>query len=136
MKELTVEATVENIGTVTDFINEELERLDFPMKAQMQIDIAVDELFSNIARYAYGSGVGKATVRFEEKPDSDAIAITFIDEGKPFNPLETPEPDTTLSADERKIGGLGIFLVRKTMDGVSYKYEDGQNRLTILKNRG
>ncbi len=136
MKELTIEAAIENIETVTDFINDELEALGCPMKAQMQIDIAIDELFGNIARYAYNPNKGDATVRFELEDDPLAVIITFIDNGKPFNPLETADPDTTLSAEERQIGGLGIFLVKKSMNMVDYEYKDGSNILKIKKHLG
>ena len=133
MKELTVAATVENIETVTDFVNEQLEALDCPMKAQMQIDIAIDELFGNIAHYAYNPDVGEATVRVEVTEDPLAVVITFIDNGVPYDPLAKADPNTTLSAEEREIGGLGIFMVKKLMDDVIYRYEDGKNILEIRK---
>ena len=133
MKELTIAATVENIGTVTDFVNEQLEALDCPMKAQMQIDIAIDELFGNIAHYAYNPEVGSATVRVEVTEDPLAVIITFIDKGVPYDPLAKADPDTTLSAEEREIGGLGIYIVKKSMDEITYDYKDGQNILTIKK---
>ena len=133
MKELTVAATVENIETVTNFVNEQLEALDCPMKAQMQIDIAIDELFSNIAHYAYNPEVGDATVRVEVIEDPLAVVITFIDNGVPYDPLAKEDPDTTLSAEERKIGGLGIYMVKKSMDDIIYEYKDGQNILKIKK---
>lgn len=133
MKELTVDAVVNNIEVVTDFVNEELDKHDCLMKARMQIDVAIDELFGNIAHYAYDNGTGSATVRIEVTEEPLAVILTFIDSGKPFNPLERPEPDTTLSAQERAIGGLGIFLVKKTMDEVVYRYEDGHNILSIKK---
>ena len=98
MKELTIAATVENIETVTDFVNEQLEALDCPMKAQMQIDIAIDELFGNIAHYAYNPEIGQATVRVEVIEDPLAVTITFIDNGVPYDPLAKEDPDTTLSA--------------------------------------
>jgi anti-sigma regulatory factor (Ser/Thr protein kinase) len=133
MKELTIAATVENIETVTDFVNEQLEAYDCPMKAQMQIDIAIDELFGNIAHYAYNPEVGSATVRVEVVEDPLSVVITFIDNGVPYDPLKKDDPDTTLSAEDRAIGGLGIFMVKKTMDDIIYEYKDGQNRLTIVK---
>lgn len=136
MKELTVEAAVENIEVVTDFVNEELEKLDCPVKARRQIDVAIDELFGNIARYAYSPDVGKATVRFSVEDNPLEVTITFIDNGIPFNPLEKSNPDTHLSAEERPIGGLGIFLVKKSMDLVEYEYKNGQNILKIKKNIG
>ena len=134
MKELTIAATVENIETVTNFVNEQLEALDCPMKAQMQIDIAIDELFGNIAHYAYNPEIGKATVRVEVTEDPLAVVITFIDNGVPYDPLAKADPNTTLSAEEREIGGLGIFMVKKTMDEIAYEYKDGQNILAIKKN--
>jgi anti-sigma regulatory factor (Ser/Thr protein kinase) len=134
VKELTVEAKIENIEAVTDFVNEQLEALDCPMKAQMQIDIAIDELFGNIAHYAYNPEIGKATVRVEVIEDPLAVTITFIDNGVPYDPLAKADPDTTLSAEEREIGGLGIYMVKKSMDDITYEYKDGQNILAIKKN--
>ena len=133
MKELTVEAKTTNIEAVTDFVNEQLEALDCPMKAQMQIDIAIDELFGNIAHYAYNPEIGKATVRVEVIEDPLAVTITFIDNGVPYDPLAKADPDTTLSAEEREIGGLGIYMVKKSMDDITYEYKDGQNILKIKK---
>lgn len=134
MKELTIEAAVENIDKVTAFVTEELDKLDCPMKAETQIAIAIDELFGNIARYAYSPDIGKATVRFDVDENPLSVIITFIDNGVPFNPLEQTEPDVHAPAKERKIGGLGIFLVKKTMNMVEYEYKDGQNILRIKKN--
>ena len=133
MKELTITATVENIGIVTDFVNEQLEALDCPMKAQMQIDIAIDELFGNIAHYAYHPEVGNATVRVEVTEEPLAVIVTFIDKGMPYDPLRAAEPDITLSAEERNLGGLGIYMVKKSMDEITYEYKDGKNILSIKK---
>ena len=134
MKELTIAATVENIETVTDFVNEQLEALDCPIKAQMQIDIAIDELFGNIAHYAYNPEIGQATVRVEVVEEPLSVVITFIDNGVPYDPLAKADPDTTLSAEERDIGGLGIYMVKKSMDDIAYEYKDGHNILKIKKN--
>lgn len=133
MKELTVSATLENIGAVTDFVNRQLKDLDCPMKAQMQIDIAIDELFSNIARYSYNPEIGQATVRVEVLEEPLAVVITFIDNGVPYDPLANEDPDVTLSAEERQIGGLGIYMVKKSMDDITYEYKEGQNILSIKK---
>ena len=133
MKELTVEAKTTNIEAVTDFVNEQLEALDCPMKAQMQIDIAIDELFGNIAHYAYNPEIGQATVRVEVVEDPLSVVITFIDNGVPYDPLAKADPDTTLSAEERDIGGLGIYMVKKSMDEIAYEYKDGHNILSIKK---
>ena len=133
MKELTIAATVENIAIETDFVNEQLEACDCPVKAQMQIDIAIDELFGNIAHYAYNPDVGDATVRVEVVKEPLAVTLTFIDNGIPYDPLQSEEPDITLGADERSIGGLGIYMVKKSMDAITYEYKNGQNILTIVK---
>ena len=133
MQELNLEAAVANISTVTDFVNAILEELDCPMKAQLQIDVALDELFSNIAKYAYAPGTGPATVRVETEEDPRAVILTFIDRGTPFDPLAAEDPDITAPAEERSIGGLGVFLVKKTMDDVRYERRDGQNILRITK---
>ena len=103
------------------------------MKTEAQIDIAIDELYSNIANYGYDGENGRVLVRLETEIRPRAVTISFIDEGRPFNPLEREDPDVSLSARERKIGGLGIFMVKKSMDDVRYEYRDGKNILTIRK---
>ncbi len=133
MKELTLEAKIENIPKVTAFIDEELEARDCSMKAQVQLDVAVDELFSNVSYYAYAPDTGYATIRFEYDEQTDTAQVTMIDRGVPYNPLEKEDPDVTLSAKEREVGGLGIFLVKKTMDDMTYCREDGANIVRIKK---
>ena len=133
MKERTLKATLENISEVTAFVDEQLEAEGCGMKAQLQIDMAIEELFGNIAHYAYAPGTGDAAVRYEFDEPSRTVSITFADRGRPFNPLAKSDPDVTLPLEEREIGGLGIFLVRKTMDHMDYRYENGQNILTIWK---
>ena len=133
MKELTIDATVENIAVVTAFVDGQLERLGCPVKTQMQVDVAVDELFGNIANYAYTPRIGAATVRVEVIEKPLAVVLTFIDNGVPYDPLAQEEPDITLSAEDRPIGGLGIYMVKKTMDDITYEYRDGQNILKIRK---
>lgn len=133
MKELTMDAMVENIARATAFVDEQLEAIGCPMKAQIQIDIAIDELFGNIAHYAYRFGVGPATVRVEFLKEPCAVELTFMDSGIPYNPLAKEDPDLDLSIEERKIGGLGIYMVKKSMDAVFYEYKNGQNILRIQK---
>lgn len=133
MKELNISATVENIPVVTAFVDEQLEALNCPLKAQMQIDIAIDELFGNIAQYAYNPDIGSATVRVEVSEDPLAVIITFIDGGIPYNPLKADDPDITLSAEDRPLGGLGIYMVKKSMDAIIYEHRDGKNILSIKK---
>ena len=135
MKELIIEADVKSLDEVLAFIDEELERADCPPKTQIQIDIAVEELYVNIAHYAYTPDVGNAKIILDVKENEPrSVAITFIDSGVPYNPLIKPDPDVTLPIDERKIGGLGIYMVKKSMDNITYEYRDGQNILTIEKN--
>lgn len=133
MKEWSFEATKDRIPWLTDQVNEILESLDCSMKAQMQIDVAIDELMANIASYAYAPGTGDVKVCFDYEADSRTVSITFIDSGIPYDPLKKPDPDVTLNAVERAVGGLGVFLVKKTMDDIRYVYQDGHNQLTILK---
>lgn len=133
MNELTVDAKVDNLNVVLSFVDAELEKYECSMKTQMQIDIAVEELFVNIANYAYSPVIGIATVRVEVKDDPLSVYITFVDEGKPYDPLAKEDPDVSLSAEEREVGGLGIYMVKKSMDAVEYEYKDGANILTIVK---
>lgn len=133
MKELTVDATVENIAKVTAFVDGQLEALGCPLKAQTQIDIAIDELFGNIAHYAYNPKVGPATVRVDVVQDPLSVVVTFIDNGTAYDPLARRDPNVALPADEREIGGLGIYMVKKSMDEIAYEYKDGQNILRIKK---
>lgn len=133
MKSITVEATLNYLDTVLDFINGELESINCPMKIQMQIDIAVEEIYVNIAHYAYNPNIGEATIYYASEKDPLRVMIQFLDHGIPYNPLEKEDPDTSLSAEERGVGGLGIFMVKKSMDNISYEYKDGKNILTIQK---
>ncbi len=133
MKEITVTAIIQNIQTVSDFVDEQLDALNCPMKARMQLNIAIDELFGNIAHYAYQPGTGPATIRVEVLEDPLSVILTFIDHGIAFNPLQSTDPDTSLSADDRDIGGLGIYMVKKSMDEITYEYKEGQNILRIRK---
>jgi anti-sigma regulatory factor (Ser/Thr protein kinase) len=130
---LTIEALVKNVDYVTEFVDELLEKMGCSRKSMTQINIALDELVSNICNYAYGDRVGNATIRLRKLEDKNAVELTLEDEGAPFDPLKVEEPDITLSLAERGIGGLGIFMVRKTMDDISYAYENGRNILTIIK---
>ena len=132
--ELEIEASAENLSEVQLFIDEHLEKTGCPAKTMMQIGVAVEEIFVNIANYAYAPEIGKATVRVEVEEQPLAVNITFVDHGVPYDPLAKEDPDVTLSAEERKIGGLGVFLVKKTMDDVSYEYNNGKNILKMKKN--
>ena len=132
-KEMDIEATVENLPAVTEFVNRNLENAACSPKILMQIELAVEEIFVNIASYAYVPDKGNAVVRVETCQDPPVVTITFIDEGVPYDPLVGKEPDITLPANEREIGGLGFFLVKQTMDDVEYEYKGGKNILRIRK---
>ena len=133
MAELTIKARINNLDAVLAFVDAELEKLDCPLRKQLQIDVAVEEVFVNIARYAYVPGEGDAVIRVETVPEPRSVNITFRDRGVPYNPLAKPDPDVTLPAAQRQIGGLGIFMVKKNMDAMHYAYQDGQNVLTLTK---
>lgn len=132
MKELTLLAQPENMNLVLDFVNEILEKHNCPMYVQLELDIAVEELFVNIAHYAYTPNIGQATIQVSVK--NDYVTIVFRDRGIPYNPWAKKDPDITLSLEERQIGGLGIYMVKNSMDEVAYTYEDEMNVVTIKKN--
>lgn len=127
-------AKIENIGTITEELNAWFEENDVSMKVILQIDVVLDEMLSNIAFYAYGDKPGDMTVEASMINDNKTLRLVFSDTGIPFDPLKKPDPDITLSAEERKIGGLGIFMVKKTMDHVSYERRDDTNIFTVEKN--
>lgn len=133
MKEITIEALINNLDEVTDFVDDFLDANDCPMKAKMQINIAVDEIFSNVSHYAYKTPGGEVTVGLEIQDEPRAVCITFTDQGVPYDPLKKEDPDITLTAEDREIGGLGIYMVKKNMDDMQYNYTDGQNRLLMKK---
>jgi anti-sigma regulatory factor (Ser/Thr protein kinase) len=133
MNTLDILAKTENLDTVMAFVDERLEKAECPMKIQMQIDIAVEEIFVNIASYAYSPGEGPATVRVNVDDEHKFVDITFIDNGVPYDPLAKDDPDIALSAEEREVGGLGIYMVKKSMDYMKYEYTDGHNIVTIGK---
>ena len=133
MKELTLEAKVDSLPQVLAFVDEYLESLDCSMKVQMQIDVAVEEIYVNVASYAYAPATGSVTITLETSDAPRSVSITFTDSGVPYDPLAKEDPDVTLSADERKIGGLGIYMVKKTMDSMTYEYKNKQNVLKMTK---
>ena len=134
MKSLTVPAKREYTDEITDFVNAELEAYDCPMRAQMQIELAIEEIFVNIASYSYHQIDGEAEIRCEVQHDPLRVVIQFLDGGKPYDPLAKEDADTSEEALEQREGGLGILLVKRTMDDVKYVYEGGMNILTIEKN--
>lgn len=130
--EITFDATLENVRAAVDFVSRKAAPLPFSLKEKNMIEVAVEEIVTNIASYAYGGAHGKATVRASS--DSGGLTVTVIDGGLPYDPLKKEDPDVTLPAEKRGIGGYGIFLVKKIMDRVAYEYRDGKNVLTMRKN--
>ena len=134
MVELTIEAVLENLEKVNSFVTTAIEPVKCSPRVTMQLLMAVEEIFVNIAHYAYTPGKGPATISCEVKLDTPLqVIIKFIDGGMPYNPLQNQDPDTSLPVEERDIGGLGILLVKKSMDSVLYEYDNGKNILTIIK---
>lgn len=131
--EITVPAELEKLKDVNEFIVGKLNELDCSPRAQIQLEIAIEEIFVNIANYAYNPIIGKATVRMDVDEDNKTVFLQFEDEGTPYNPLTREDPDVTLGVEERKVGGLGIYMTKKSMDNVVYSYEDGKNILVITK---
>ena len=128
---LEMPALSENLDHLMSFVTERLENADCPMKQQMKICVAVEEVFINIANYAYTPITGNVLI--EMSCENDTAEITFTDKGVPYDPLAKEDPDISLPAEERPIGGLGILMVKKTMDDISYDRENDCNILTIKK---
>ena len=133
MKELKLEACDETMHDVQEAVRNFLKEQNCSEELLTIILIAVEEVYINIAHYAYGGRTGEAVVQMEFDSNPDKLRIVFRDHGIPYNPLEKEDPDITLSAEDRPVGGLGIFMVKESMDTVDYRYEDGQNVLTIEK---
>ena len=133
MKEIKVEAKIENLAVVNGFLHEQIDELDCSVATVMQLEIAIEELFSNICYYAYGDGTGDAAIQVDIDKTNKRICITFIDMGKPYNPLKKADPDITLGIEDRPIGGLGIFMVKESMDDMTYRYAENKNILKIKK---
>lgn len=133
-RQLHIDAKTELLNDVLAFIEGHLETVGCSMRSQMQLAVAVEEIYVNIAHYAYGvEGGGDCTITFDYLEDKRQVAITFEDSGTPYDPLAKPDPDVTLAVEERQIGGLGIFMVKKSMDDVKYEYRDGKNIFTMFK---
>ena len=134
LNELEIEADIDKLQEVLSFIEEHLSKTDCSPKAEMQISLAAEEIFVNIASYAYNPNKGKAWLRIEVSDEPVTVTLTFTDQGMQYDPLARQDPDVTLPAEAREIGGLGIFLAKQTMDDVIYEYKDGKNILQLKKN--
>ena len=130
---MKMEALVENIPVATDFVNAQLDEVGCSPAEEMEIDVVLDEVLSNIANYAYSPDVGIVTIQVETEKDAPMVTISFADRGIPYNPLEQEAPDVNVPLQKRKIGGLGIHLTKKLMDNVSYESRAGKNILHIHK---
>ena len=133
MMNKTFPAKIEALSDVLGFVDQTLESFECPMKVQTAVCVAIEEIFVNVAHYAYGDGEGDMTLGIGFDEESRTITFRMSDKGTPFDPLKKPDPDITLSAEEREIGGLGIFITKKTMNSVTYAYENGENVLTMTK---
>ena len=133
MTNRTFKAKTEALSDVLGFVDLMLEKYECPMKLQTAICVAIEEVFVNVARYAYENGEGDVRLGIGFDEESRTVTFRMADGGIPFDPLKKPDPDITLSADEREIGGLGIFITKKTMDSVEYAYENGENVLNMTK---
>lgn len=135
-RELTLHNDVKQIELLTEFIEVLCEELGLDTMLTFNLNLVLEEAVTNVIMYAYPQNEDHTmTLKTWTEQSDNVIAFELKDQGKPFNPIEeAPEVDTTLSADERQIGGLGIFLINKIMDDVTYRYEEGSNILTMKKN--
>ena len=133
MNKLTVPAKIENLQKVMDFLGDQLDSVDYVMKARLQLELSIEEAYVNIVNYAYELEEGEVIICCNVDESPLKVTMQFIDYGKPYNPLKNQDPDISLNAEENEIGGLGIFLIKKNVDDISYKYHDGKNILTIQK---
>ena len=132
-EELVIEAVIDNLDEVNLFVHKSIEQFEVSKRTLMQLDLVVEEIFVNIASYAYSPNTGLVKILLKTDIEPLSISLTFIDSGVPYNPLEKSDPDVNLSADDRQIGGLGIFLTKNFVDDISYQFLDGRNILKIEK---
>ena len=133
MAEKTFNAALDQLDDVLGFVDGQLDEIACPMKSRMQVQIAVEEIFVNIASYAYAPETGEMQIDYQLSDDSKTFTVVIADKGKEFNPLEREDPDINAPLEEREIGGLGLFLVKKTMDEVKYERIDNKNVLMLKK---
>lgn len=132
-KSIELDATLENWETVKNFLKKMLAEKNFSRDDERSLQMAIEEIYCNIVNYAYAPHVGRVKIVGNFENDECGIILQFIDEGKPFNPLEKDAPDFTIAHEDREVGGLGIFIVREMVDDMSYEYTDGKNILTLKK---
>ena len=132
-EELVIDAVVDNLNAVNLFVHKSIEQFEVSKRTLMQLDLVVEEIFVNVASYAYAPNTGSVKILIEANEEPLTVSLTFIDSGVPYNPLEKSDPDVNLSVDDRQIGGLGSFLTKNLVDEISYQFVDGQNVLQLTK---
>lgn len=132
-RELTIDAAEENLAVVQEFVEDIIAATDCPMKTQMLIGVAVEEIFINIASYAYTPKIGKVEITAELQETPPALVLTFRDSGIPYDPVAKEDPNLHIPVEERELGGLGIYMTKQFMDEVLYEYREGNNILTLKK---
>ena len=133
MKKITLNSDKENLTVLNDFMNDYLKDYEISHKIIIQLELAVEEIFVNICSYAFDSANENICVCFDVLQNPLTLQITFEDSGKPYNPLMRSDPDITLDAEKRKVGGLGVFIVKQVMDDCDYKFENSKNIFTVKK---
>ncbi len=133
MNKLTVPAKIENLQKVMNFLSDQLDSVDYVMKSRLQLELSIEEAYVNIVNYAYKSEEGKVVICCDIDEHPLQVTMQFIDCGIPYNPLKNEDPDISLNVEEKEVGGLGIFLIKKNVDHIEYEHKDGKNILTIQK---
>lgn len=133
MDKIAVPAKIENLKEVLNFVSKQLNSVEYNMKAGLQLELSVEEAYVNIAKYAYGEKEGEVLILCNIDKDHSQITVQFIDCGIPYNPLKNEDPDILSKTEEKEIGGLGIFLIKKNVDHMAYEYRDKKNILTLQK---
>jgi serine/threonine-protein kinase RsbW len=133
MHKLILTAKIENLNKVFDFLDAQLSSLAYNMKAKLQLELSIEEAYVNISKYAYKSDKGEVEILTTVDEDPLQITVQLVDSGIPYNPLKTEDPDLCTDTEEKELGGLGIFLIKKNVDNIKYKYHNGKNILTLQK---
>ncbi|MDP1552357.1 MAG: ATP-binding protein [Methanobacteriaceae archaeon] len=133
MNKIVVPAKIENLQKVLNFVNQELESVEYDKKSLLQLELSIEEAYVNIANYAYESEDGDVLISFNIDENPTQVTIQFIDCGTPYNPLNNEDPETFSKIEDKEIGGLGILLIKKNVDSIGYEYQDGKNILTLKK---
>jgi len=132
---MSVAADADGVGKVNAAFTDFAQKYDLPAGVRRSFNVALDELLANVLSHGM-PGAGAGSLTFEVEPDKERLTVTLIDDGPPFDPFSEAAPDITLSVEDRAIGGLGIHLVRKLMDEVSYERRDGRNVVVLKKDLG